>query len=143
MFEDIVLEILTNAGWSTIRKNSHFLNDILYLEIHNFIISESIRDFIESFGGLRLQSIKKRSFHFNVFTAVNGVDPSWVLDEYSSRVDKPLVIIGEAYNRQMVLCADDNLCMYYGIDDDLWKVGNTLVESVSNLCIENVCEKIE
>ena len=131
-FDEDVLQMLSNAGWNEKRVNPYYLNDTLYLEINKIPVTESIKDFILTFGNLSFMCLNKQQAHTNIFKAINGGDLAWI-KYYSKKVKTSLVVIGEMKNRELILCIDDTLSVYSGVDDDFWKLGDSLEESINNL----------
>jgi len=167
MFSQKTINDLHHAGWYEGRKCKPFSEYKRLLNQENFELSETIEQFLKSFGGLSIKysndvfeqffrsfgplfvknlHTKARDatgdFHFDVVKAVHRVDPLWVLVDYSKRVGEPLCIIGEAFRRDMVLSMSHTGKVYAGADDFLVYVGTSGEEAIEALCTGRELEKV-
>lgn len=139
-FSKETLQLLHKAGWDENRKDTIVSEYLKALECEGFHVSEAVKEFLYYFGGLFIKhphaKIKEKFdyFHFDVIKALKSGDTSWVLEEYSSRVGKELCIIGEAFRRSLILCMSPDRCVYAGIDEALFFVGNSGDSAIETLC---------
>lgn len=139
-FSENTLELLHNAGWSGDRNFPSADDYIKALEDEDFYVSDAVKEFLSVFGGLFVRhphaKLKEKTdyFHFDVIEALDSGDPTWVSEEYSSRVGKKLCIIGEAFRRSMVLCMSEDKKVYAGIDEFLFFVGESPGSAIEALC---------
>lgn len=139
-FSENTLELLHKAGWSEDRRFSSADEYIKALETEDFYVSDAVKEFLSVFGGLSVRhphaKLKEKIdyFHFDALKALSGGDPTWVSEEYSSRVGKKLCIIGEAFRRSMVLCMSEDKKVYAGIDEALFFVGKSPESAIEALC---------
>jgi len=139
-FSKKTLELLHKAGWSEDRHSFPADKYIKALEDKDFYVSDAVKKFLSVFGGLLIRhphaKLKEEIdyFHFDVIKAINSGDPTWVSEEYSSRVGKKLCIIGEAFRRIMVLCMSEDKKVYAGTDEALFFVGESPESAIEALC---------
>jgi transcriptional regulator with XRE-family HTH domain len=103
-------DYLRRANWYEGRECEQFDEYKRILNQEGFRLSNTIEQFLKSFGGLRVEHphAKVRGamdyFHFDVEKAVQGTDPDWVKEDYSERTGEPLCIIGEAFREDVGDC---------------------------------------
>jgi len=147
-FSEKALTLLRKAGWSQNWEATHFSEYQKILTEEKFELSDAVTLFLKRFGGLLVKHphaklpSETEYFHFDVTKAVKGVDSDWVKDDYSERVGQPLCIIGEAFNRYMVLAMSPDGEVYAGFDSTLVHVGQSGEEAIENLCSGRELEKI-
>ncbi|MDM8560851.1 SUKH-3 domain-containing protein [Candidatus Parabeggiatoa sp. HSG14] len=167
IFSQQTLNDLYQAGWYKGRKCQQFSEYKHLLNQEEFELSDSIEQFLKSFGGLFIKCshnvfeqlfrsfgpllatnphAKVRDatsdFHFDVIKAVHRVDSLWVSVDYSERIGEPLCTIGDAFRGDMVLSMSLTGKVYAGADDFLVYVGASGEEAIEALCTGRELEKV-
>lgn len=124
------------------RNKINKYNYIKLLEKHGFKLSSLQRTFVLLYGGL---IINQRKFlkqineyyvttnHFKIDKAIFSNDISWVTEEYSERVGKNLIIVGEYENRHGIISMSSDGYFYVGYDDLLYLLGRNIDEMFHRL----------
>jgi hypothetical protein len=147
-FSKQTLDSLRHAGWYEGRECEQFDEYKRILNQEEFELSDTIEQFLKSFGGLLVKHPHAKVhdvidyFHCDVVKAINGSDPNWVSADYSERVGEPLCIIGEAFRRNMVLSMSPTGKVYAGVDDFLICVGASGEDAIEALCTGRELEKV-
>jgi hypothetical protein len=144
-FVEPINNLLHEAGWDSDRS----INIDLFkrkLEEDGYVLSLAVKDFLKEFGGLKIAFGRYDStdhFHFDVITAVEGIHPAWIHQDYSIRLNNHnLCIIGQAYSNHLTLVMDDDGKVYGGFDDELFFIANSGREAIVNICLDRKPEKI-
>lgn len=147
-FSKKTLDLLRHAGWKEDWKAAHLNEYQQILTDEGFELSDTVTQFLTRFGGLLVEHPhaqlpeETEHFHFEVIKAVEGIDPDWVKEDYSERVGKPLCIIGEAFNRYMVLAMSPDGQVYAGFDGTLVHVGQSGEDAIEALCTGRELEQV-
>lgn len=138
MLTSKAIEFLKVAGWTENRKIdiSRYENA---LQKEGYIINKVIRDFLISFGGLKIKhphhgiQNKEEEFHLDPILAISGIYPEKI-EEYNKRTGSILTVIGEASNRYLVLMMAEQGAVYAAYDDFLIFLGESGEEAIVTLC---------
>ncbi|GEB35882.1 SUKH-3 domain-containing protein [Brevibacillus sp. FSL K6-0770] len=147
MLSDKALDVLIRSGWYEGRKID-IKETISFLETRGFTIFSCVEKLLEEFGGIEYLYTKKdgtiESFHFIPETALGDILEREDFSEFEYWFQEPLVIIGEAYRRNMNLFMSASGIVYgeYG-GYDLYKFGNNIYEALETLCMPKPAEKIK
>lgn len=91
--------------------------------------SEKVNIFLEEFGFLKTDQM-----HFDVLKTERDIDSSWILKDYSNRLNNvELCIIGQAYNDHMALFMDSLGKVYGGYDESLYLIGDSYELAIDNI----------
>lgn len=131
-------EILRKAGWDPKRrvKIENYLQKLLSEKYH---VTDEIKTFLVEFGGLTVEHPALRVpnemdfFHFDTIAAVDGIYREKV-ETYEQRVEKSLVVVGEAYSNHMVILMATTGEFYAAFDDLLIFLGKDRFEALKSLC---------
>jgi hypothetical protein len=133
-----VIECLKKSGWNSSRN----IDITIYeeaLKIEGYKLSESIIEFLKQFGGMdiivpafRVPNAFDKT-HFDPIKAIRAIYRGNV-EEYEKRVGESMVLIGEAYNRHLVLLMSESGKIYGAYDDYLTKLGDNSYEALNALC---------
>jgi hypothetical protein len=90
---------------------------------------EKVNVFLEEFVFLKTEQM-----HFDVLKAERDIDSSWILKEYSQRLENvELCIIGQAYNDHLTLFMDSFGKIYGGYDESLYFIGDSYEIAIENI----------
>jgi hypothetical protein len=131
------IDYLKEMGWNPSRKIDY---DSILKEISNdgYMIFPSAVKFIESFGNLegRLPAFKREGpyekIHFSPVQAMENIYRERV-ETYETRVSEKLVIVGEAYNGNLVILISQCGKLYGAYDDYLCLLGQTPEQGIESL----------
>jgi SUKH-3 immunity protein len=125
MINEIILEKL---GWTQKRKIN--VNNLKkYLIGKGYFWSDQVKIFLEQFAFLKMEQM-----HFDILKTERDIDSSWVLENYSHRLNNiELCIIGQAYDNHMTLFMDSFGKIYGGYDDSLYLIGNSYQSAIENI----------
>jgi len=129
---------LARAGW-TAQRRTDIGPHLRQLEADGYAVSETVREFLARFGGLRLTYPHFRvpqendSCHFDAAEAARGIFPATVA-KWAEGVGEPLCPIGEAFSGHMTLVMTPSGAVYAGFEDTLVHVGDTPVDAINSLC---------
>jgi len=147
-FSKNTLDYLQCAGWYEGREYEQLDEYKRILKQEEFELSETIEQFLKSFGGLLVKHPHAKVpdvtdyVHFDVIKAINGSDPNWVSADYSVRTGEDLCIIGEAFRRNTILSMSPTGKVYSGADDFLTYVGASGEEAIEALCTGRELEQV-
>lgn len=135
-YEDATIQILYNSGWFEGRKID--LKPIqTALTLEGFFWNFAVEEFLQEFGNLHISFVDKdlsvEQFHFDPLDALKGVHKSWILDEYSSIVQKKMCVIGQSHRGYLVLSMAEDGSVYGGYDDFLCLIGQNGKDSIQNI----------
>ncbi|MFI8709564.1 SUKH-3 domain-containing protein [Bacillus sp. NPDC077411] len=128
---------LRQGGWMSNRETdiSPFTT---ILEEEGYFVSEASQEFLKQFGGLVLNQPafkilnELEKLHFDPILICEHVYRERV-ETYEERVEEPLVVIGEAYNEQLILMMSPSGKIYGGYDDYLTILGDNYDEAFEAL----------
>ena len=132
------LDCLARAGWTAQRRTDAGPH-IRQLEADGYTVSETVREFLARFGGLRLTYPHFRvpheedSCHFDAADAARGIFPSTVA-KWAAGVGEPLCPVGEAFSGHMTLLMTPRGAIYAGFEDTLLHLADTPEEAINHLC---------
>lgn len=134
-----ILKALLESGW-------HEGRIVDTDSVKRFVVSEGftwftqVEEFLKEFLGLTFNynggNGIATDFRFDVVLSVESFDTSWILNHYSSRINKPTSFcpVGVLSGTHMQLFMDEEKCFYGGYDDILMFFGKGTVEFLRNLC---------
>ena len=128
---------LEKSGWTLNRKidTTEILN---VLKEERYDLNPKVVEFIENFGNLELEHPAYRvvgefeKMHFKPLRASSGICREKV-EEYEERTEEALVVVGEAYNENLVLMISHTGKIYGAFDDYLTLLGNTIEEAFNSI----------
>lgn len=141
-FSDETLNLLLKHDWSPNRR----VDIEPYLQFYaetDQPVSDLIRDFLRSFADIEVSAYTKKS---HILYEVFYINPLKVghrtLKEYAeSWIQKPLCGVGRADSNDIFAFTPDGEG-YIMFDSYVYKIGNTIVESIETLCTEGQTERI-
>ncbi len=127
---------LLESGWF---ENKQFDTSkyFEYLFKNDFIIHETVKTFLNSFGGLIIcfdRDGEQDDIEFEVFKAIDDFHPNWLKKHYPKRTNTILCPIGVAYRGYMVVSMDEYGQVFAGLDDTLIRLGKSGEEAINNVC---------
>jgi hypothetical protein len=132
------LKFLEKSGWNSCRN----IDITIYQEAHEaegYKLSNIAEEFLKQFGGIEIVHPAFRvpnafdKTHFDPIKAIRAIYRGNV-EEYEERVGESMVLIGEAYNRHLVLLMSESGKIYGAYDDYLTKLGDNSYEALNALC---------
>ena len=128
---------LEKSGWTLNRKID--TTEILkVLKEERYDLNSKVIEFIENFGNLELEHPAFRTIgriekmHFKPLRASSGIVREKV-EEYEERTGEVLVVIGEAYNENLLLMLSHTGKMYGAFDGYLTLLGNSINEGLESI----------
>jgi len=137
-FTEITKECLTKSGWYEARKIDISEYEKV-LANGGYSIFDCAKKFLEQFGGLiithphRKVPEKTSDININPRQAVEGIYIEKVKD-YEKIIGSPLVVVGEAHNRHMVLLMSSKGAIYEVFDDIVLFLGESGTDALNCLC---------
>ena len=134
---EVVLRRMEASGW-TKGRSANVKSVDKCLKQYGFFFHDQARDFLQEFIGLEFSSLEKngrtRCFHFDAEKAIaRGQDPDWWRIDFSEKLGKNMVIVGEVTGCDITLALSDDGEMYGNSDDMLMKIGGNIDKALSVL----------
>lgn len=132
------LGLLEKAGWYQ-GRNIDISEYERSLTDDGYIMTETAREFLRSFGGLtvihphaKVANYDDR-FHLNPLIAIPEVCRERI-ETYFERVGEKLIVIGHAYREGMILTISESGRIFASRDELLVKLGDNYKEAFETLC---------
>lgn len=131
-------ECLARAGWTRVRRID-ITPHIRQLEADGYTVFEVVREFLTSFGGLRLTYPHFRvpehedSCHFDAAESSRRISPHTVA-RYAEAIGKPVCPVGAAFHDHMVLMMTERGIVYAAFEDALVHIADSGAEAINSLC---------
>ncbi|MHC0019162.1 SUKH-3 domain-containing protein [Acinetobacter pittii] len=133
-------EYLINCGWYKGRKTD-IEHTVEAWKADKYKIFNSAIVFVQSFNGLNIAHEayrgKEKDFsYFNSIKATEGIDPAWIIEEYSLKAGNDLLPIGFGYSEHLTYFIDPSFKFYGGYDDYFCKIGDSVNSFFNNIFYE-------
>ncbi|MDJ0365266.1 SUKH-3 domain-containing protein [Hymenobacter sp. H14-R3] len=134
-FSPTVQAILEQAGWYKGRNAAG-----TFPLPHDVVYSDAIMLILNEFGGLYLRSngpgitLSRFSIDFDPMDADFESSEDGIIYYYASLIAKKLYPLGFIPTESLMLCIDENFCMYK-VGDNLHYAGDSFAEGVSNILL--------
>ena len=130
-----LVKLLIKAGWYEGRKLEYegigeMVKNEGYAELPNVI------SFLQEFLDIKIifknkrNGIKNDDITFSFEEATHLEVPERINEEYSQRIGKELCPIGTAFRGYVVLMMSNDMCVYGGYDNDLFKIADSGIEAI-------------
>jgi hypothetical protein len=137
---------LEQSGW-TLDRSIDITSFTQILEGEGYHVSKAVKDFLTSFGGLRVEHPHAKApesmdfFTLNPIEATAGICRERV-ETYEERTCKQLCVIGEAFRGYMTLMMSDDGMVYAAYDDLMVRVGSSGKDAIDALCNGRELERL-
>lgn len=134
--------LLETAGWFSCRSVD-ITDAETFLKQEGYSLNDVVQSFLREFYGLTVEFPDKHAadcpqlpltneFHFNAMEAAGSIFRNTV-ELYEKEANEPLVVIGEAYHRHLVLMISFSGMIYGGYDSYFALLGNDISEAIDTI----------
>jgi len=137
---------LEKNGWYKDR-NEDLIQTINEWNGDGYKIFDSAKIFLKRFNNLKIlheayANNNQDYSYFDGIKASRGIDPAWVLEDYSCKVKVDLLPIGLGYGEHLTYFIDPSYNFYGGYDDYLCKIGYSINSFFENIFFKKNFESI-
>lgn len=142
MLSEDVMTFLYGNGWTPERRINVDAYESYFIETQQ-PYSDVVLEFLSSFGGIEIKRPASEfpDISFNPIEAGSDLGMDDLKDYSENWIHKPLCAVGHLRHHDIILMTPTGEC-YSAFDWWVVKFGNTVTESVENLCLKRFLERI-